>query len=76
MANRLILRIFLFLLIPFLLWGTQKEKKAYELIYQDVQILKQHVLKLDNKMGLQQDGLPTVRRQVGAVGSQVGAEAS
>jgi tol-pal system protein YbgF len=73
MANRLILRIFLFLLIPFLLWGTQKEKKAYELIYQDVQILKQHVLKLDNKMGLHQDGLQTIKQQMGEIISLVHA---
>jgi len=73
MANRLILRIFLFLLIPLLLWGTQKEKKAYELIYQDVQILKQEVLKLDNKIGLHQDGLQTIKQQMGEIISLVRA---
>lgn len=73
MANRLILRIFLFLLIPFLLWGTQKEKKAYELIYQDVQILKQEVLRLDNKMELHQDGLQTIKQQMGEIISLVRA---
>ena len=73
MANRLILRIFLFLLIPLLLWGTQKEKKAYELIYQDVQILKQEVLRLDNKMELHQDGLQTIKQQMGEIISLVRA---
>jgi len=73
MANRLFLRIFFFLLIPFLLWGTQKEKKAYELIYQDVQILKQQVLKLDKKIGLNQDELQAIKQQMGELISLVRA---
>ena len=73
MANRLFLRIFFFLLIPFLLWGTQKEKKAYELIYQDVQILKQQVLKLDKKIGLHQDELQAIKQQMGELISLVRA---
>jgi tol-pal system protein YbgF len=73
MANRLFLRTFLFLLIPFLLWGTQKEKKAYELIYQDVQILKQQVLELDIKIGLHQEELQTIKQQMGEIISLVRA---
>jgi tol-pal system protein YbgF len=73
MASRLFLRIFLFLLIPLLLWGTQKEKKAYELIYQDVQILKQRVLELDKKIGLHQDELQTIKQQMGELISLVRA---
>jgi len=65
MIYRLFLRIFLFLLIPLLLCGTQKEKKAYELIYQDVQILKQHVLELDKKIEQQQEELQTLKQQIG-----------
>ena len=64
MAHRLFLRIFLFLLVPLLLCGTQKEKKAYELIYQDVQILKQQVLELEEKIVLQQDELKTIKQQM------------
>jgi tol-pal system protein YbgF len=64
MVHRLFLRILLFLLVPFLFCGIQKEKKAYELIYQDVQILKQHVLELDNKIGLQQDELKAIKQQM------------
>lgn len=64
MAYRFFLRIFLFLLIPITLCGIQKEKKAYELIYQDVQILKQQVLELENKIGLQQDELKSVKQQM------------
>ncbi len=73
MANRLFLRIFLFLLIPFLLCATQKEKKAYELIYQDIQILKQQVLKLDKKIGLHQDELQAIKQQMGEIISLVRA---
>ena len=73
MIHRLFLRIFLFLLIPLLLGGTQKEKKAYELIYQDVQILKQQVLKLDQKIGLHQDELQAIKQQMGELISLVRA---
>lgn len=65
MINRLFLRISLFFLIPLLLFGIQKEKRAYELIYQDVQILKQQVLELDKKIGQQQDDLQTLKQQIG-----------
>ena len=64
MTHRLFLRIFLSLLVPLLLCGTQKEKKAYELIYQDVQILKQQVLELEKKIGLQRDELKTIKQQM------------
>ena len=58
------LRISLFLLIPLLLCGIQKEKKAYELIYQDVQTLKQNVLELDKKIGQQNDELQALKQQI------------
>jgi tol-pal system protein YbgF len=64
MIHRLFLRISLLLLIPSLLCAVQKEKKAYELIYQDVQVLKQQVLELDEKIGLHQDELQNIKRQV------------
>ena len=64
MIDRLFPRISLVLLIPFLLCGAQKEKKAYELIYQDVQILKQQVLELDEKLGLHQEELQAIKQQM------------
>lgn len=64
MIQKLLLRIPVFFLIPFLLFGTQKEKKAYELIYQDVQILKQQVLELDKKIVLHQEELQTIKRMI------------
>jgi tol-pal system protein YbgF len=73
MAQRFFLRILLFLLIPFALFGFQKEKKAYELIYQDVQILKQQVLELEKKIGHQQDELKTISQQMGEIISLIRA---
>jgi len=73
MIHRLFLRISVFLLIPFLLCGTQKEKKAYELIYQDVQILKQQVLDLDKKIQSNQDELQTIKQMMSEIISLVRA---
>lgn len=42
--------IFALLLIPLLLFAPDKSKKAYELIYQDVQILKQRIIQLEEKI--------------------------
>lgn len=64
MIHRLLPRIFLFFLIPLLLFSTQKEKKAYELIYQDVQILKQQVLDLDKKIGLHKEELEALKQNI------------
>jgi tol-pal system protein YbgF len=67
MAKGLFLRISLFFFIPFLVFGAQKERKAYELIYQDVQILKQQVLELDKKIGSHQEELQTIKQQMGEI---------
>ena len=64
MSHRFFLRILLFLLIPPLLCTAQKERKAYELIYQDVQILKQQVLELEKKIGIQQDEFKAIKEQM------------
>ena len=69
MIYKLLLRIPVFLFIPLLLCGAQKEKKAYELIYQDVQILKQQILELDKKIGLHQDELQSIKQQMGEIAS-------
>ncbi len=73
MALKFFLRIAVFFLIPFLLFGAQKEKKAYELIYQDVQILKQQVLELDKKIGLHQEELQTIKRMISEISDMVRA---
>jgi tol-pal system protein YbgF len=56
------LRIFLILLVPFFLFGADKSKKAYELIYQDVQTLKQQVLELDNKIEKNQEDIKVIKQ--------------
>jgi len=71
MTQKFFLRISVFFLIPFLLFGAQKEKKAYELIYQDVQILKQQVLELDKKIGLHQEELQTIKRMISEISDLV-----
>jgi tol-pal system protein YbgF len=67
MAKGLFLRISLFFFIPLLVLGAQKERKAYELIYQDVQILKQQVLELDKKIGSHQEELQTIKQLMGEI---------
>ncbi len=71
MSHKLFLRITVFFFIPFLLCGAQKERKAYELIYQDVQILKQQVLELDKKIGLHQEELQTLKQMLSEITSLV-----
>ena len=44
--NKKYIAVFLILLLPTLLAGIQKEKKTYELIYKDVQLLRQQVAQL------------------------------
>jgi len=64
MIKRRSLRICLILLVPLLLHGSDKEKKAYELIYQDVQALKQQVLELDKKISKNQENIQTIKQQM------------
>lgn len=56
--------IFLFLLIPTLILGIDKEKKAYELIYKDVQILKQQIQKLDKEISYNREDIQTIRKHL------------
>ncbi len=56
--------IFLFLLTPTLTLGIDKEKKAYELIYKDVQILKQQIQKLDKEISYNSEDIQTIRKQL------------
>lgn len=66
------MRICLILLIPVLLCGTDKEKKAYELIYKDIQTLKQQVLELDKKIGRNQEDINTIKQQMEELLSSIG----
>jgi len=72
MIKRNSLRICLILLVPVLLCGTDKEKKAYELIYKDVQTLKQQVLELDKKIGRNQEDITIIKQQMEELLSSIG----
>jgi tol-pal system protein YbgF len=65
MFKRSFLRISLFLVVPLLFGEAQKEKKAYELIYQDVQTLKQQMLEFDTKLENYREELQAIKQQVG-----------
>jgi tol-pal system protein YbgF len=54
--------ILLILLFPLLLGGADKSKKAYELIYQDIQLIKQQLLSLDKKIERNQEDIKAVRK--------------
>lgn len=56
--------IFLILVLPVLLEGADKTKKAYELIYQDVQHLKKQILQLDKKIERNQEDIKTIMKHL------------
>ncbi|MBN1223617.1 MAG: tol-pal system protein YbgF [Candidatus Aminicenantes bacterium] len=64
MAKRLYSGAFLLFFLPFLLGSADKREKAYELIYKDVQILKQKVLQLDEKIERNAEDIRFIREQV------------
>ena len=56
--------IFLIILLSFLLEGADKSKKAYELIYKDVQLLKQQILQLDEKIENNTENIKLIKQQL------------
>lgn len=64
MIKRFSSGIFLLLLIPFLVAGEDKQKKAYELIYKDIQRLKQQILQLDKKIENNQEDIKAIQKQL------------
>ena len=55
--------IFAVLLVPLLFCGADKSKKAYELIYQDVQILKQRIIQLEEKIESNAEDIKLIKDQ-------------
>ena len=55
--------IFVILFLPLLLYGADKSKKAYELIYKDVQLLKQRIIQLDEKIDRNTEDLQRIKEQ-------------
>lgn len=64
MRKRISSGVLILLLLSFLLGGADKEKKAYELIYKDVQLLKQKVLQLDSKIERNAEDIQFIRQQL------------
>lgn len=64
MARKILSGISLILLIPLLLAGADKSKKTYELIYKDIQLLKQQILQLEKKIGKSREDIQAVNRQL------------
>ena len=62
--NRKIAWPLLILLLPLAPTGTDKEKKAYELIYQDVQILKKQFLQFQEKIEKNTEDINNIKEQV------------
>jgi len=64
MGKRISSGVLILFLPLLLLGGADKEKKAYELIYKDVQLLKQKVLQLDNKIERNAEDIQFIRQQL------------
>jgi tol-pal system protein YbgF len=64
MGKRISSGVLIFVLPLLLLGGADKEKKAYELIYKDVQLLKQKVLQLDSKIERNAEDIRFIKQQL------------
>jgi tol-pal system protein YbgF len=64
MGKKLSSGILFFLLLSLFVGGADKSKKAYELIYKDVQLLKQKVLALDNKIESNAADIQFIKQQL------------
>lgn len=63
MSKRVSSGVFLVLLLPLLVGGADKEKKAYELIYKDIQLLKQKIIQLEEKLESNTEDIKRIREQ-------------
>jgi tol-pal system protein YbgF len=63
MSKRLI-GVFLILLLAHASEGADKQKKAYELIYEDVQLLRQQFLQLNQKIEKNSEDISFIRKQL------------
>ena len=65
------IRLFLVVLLLVCSARAEKSKKAYELIYQDVQILKQQILQLTEKIKTNTQDIEAIKKQLGEVLTQL-----
>lgn len=64
MHKKISLGIFLIFLLSLLLGGVDKSKKAYELIYKDVQLLKQKIIQIDEKIENRTEDIKLIKKQL------------
>lgn len=64
MLKRISAGLVLAFLSVILLSGQSKEKKVYELIYNDIQLLKQQLQKLDEKIQQNREDIYTMQKQI------------
>jgi tol-pal system protein YbgF len=65
------LGIFISLILLVCSAGADKSKKAYELIYQDVQALKQKILQLEERIKINSENIKDIKKQLEEVLSQL-----
>jgi tol-pal system protein YbgF len=71
MPKKIFSGIFLILASSLLLPGAQKKEKTYELVYKDIQLLKQQILQLDRKIEKNQDDIGVIKEQMDEILSLV-----
>ncbi len=64
MLKRFSFGLILFTSFSILLTGADKRKKAYELIYKDIQILKQQIQNLDKKIDSNREEISSIQKQL------------
>jgi tol-pal system protein YbgF len=63
--------IFLIFCIPFTISGIDKRKKTYELVYKDIQLLKQQVIQIEKKINNNANDILIIKTQLKKILSQV-----
>ncbi|MDH7512651.1 MAG: tol-pal system protein YbgF [Clostridiales bacterium] len=71
MKKRLLGTAVVFLLLPLLAAGQDKSKKAYELIYEDIQVLKKQLMALEARLAKDSADIQSLSEQVRQLQNQV-----
>ena len=71
MSKKIFSGIILILASSLLIPGAQKKEKTYELVYKDIQLLKQQILQLDRKIEKNQDDIGVIKEQMDEILSLV-----
>jgi tol-pal system protein YbgF len=71
MKKRLLGTAVLLFLLPLLAAGQDKSKKAYELIYEDIQVLKKQFMALEERLAKDAADIQSLREQVSQVQNQI-----